>query len=100
MKTEWWLQGASFPDLVWARIAIRDDGCSEVLEPRGGVTQFQCYDDAQSYLSEDGYVPLEEIRTEPTDLEIERLGANIETLAPPTGSTHEELITNLIYRRT
>lgn len=60
MTTRWWLDESALPDLVWARLSWGPEG-AEILASGGDVYTFESLPEAENWLSEDEYVPFDEL---------------------------------------
>jgi hypothetical protein len=92
---EWWLMSSALPDLVWARLRIHEDQSAEVLEASGKRT-FANRDDAESYLAEDEYSPVEDLIEDDDELLRERFGQSLKRLVPPAADSDPELVEKLV----
>jgi hypothetical protein len=79
-KLEWWLDEASLPDVVWARLHVLPDGSAEVLDVDGRTEHFASMRDAQLALSEDEYVRPQSLERS----ELARFGMLERELLPPS----------------
>jgi hypothetical protein len=57
---DWWLDEASLPTLIWARLFDGMDGW-QVLCQDGSICLFESRSQAQSWLSHEEYVPYNEL---------------------------------------
>lgn len=60
MRESWWLMDCSFPDLVWARLRVREDGVVEVVSA-GNRHAFADEETARHWLAEDEFIPLSDL---------------------------------------
>lgn len=59
---EWWLDEAAMPDLIWACLVWRDANNPCVIDSDAAVHHFATMADARTWLSEEEYLPLAELR--------------------------------------
>ncbi len=85
----WWLMDCSLPDLNWARLRINANGSAEVLDCDGTVHRFASEDEATSFLSEDEFVPFDDLDE----------GTLPDGVRPPEGGSDTEIIPQLLVRR-
>lgn len=62
INMDWWLDEAAAPDLIWACLVWRDTNSPCVIDSDGMVHRFATMADARTWLGEDEYVPLAELR--------------------------------------
>jgi hypothetical protein len=84
----------SFPDLNWARLRVYEDDSADVFDSDGSTFNFYNKEEAQSFLSEDEYVPFDELEQD----DEEELGVSVSSIKPPLGNTDEELLPQMLHK--
>src|SRR5262245_11684302 len=61
VRTEWWLDESSLPDLAWARVRVFEDGSADVFDCDGRTRRFRSAAEARCSLLEDEYARFESV---------------------------------------
>jgi hypothetical protein len=84
---EWWLDWSALPDRFWARLTVHNDGHAEVLDLDGNVHLFASRQEAENWLSEDEYAPMDGL------IEDGQLPA---ATVPPTAPSDAKLVMKMV----
>jgi len=80
IKTEWWLDSCSLPELRWARLRVFNDKSADAcFGEKEKIYAFENREYASSFLSKDEYISLDRLNS---DAERE-YGLAVETIKPP-----------------
>jgi hypothetical protein len=93
-KVQWWLMWCDFPNLNWARIRVFADGSADVFDMDGRTSEFSNEEDARDFLTEEEF---SELSTLDDNDELE-LGVPLASIAPPTGTSDEELLSRMYVK--
>ncbi|HEX8230900.1 MAG TPA: hypothetical protein VF826_16510 [Chloroflexia bacterium] len=87
---EWWLDRSALPGtLMWSRLTVYGDGSAEVLDLDGKSHEFTSRKDAEDWLSEDEYSPMDDL-VEDGDLPA--------TMVPPSAPSDAELVLKMLAK--
>ncbi|MBP0028938.1 hypothetical protein [Roseofilum sp. Guam] len=95
LKETWWLAYTEFPDLVWARIQVYEDGTAEILSPTGHRYKYKSEEEADLELSQDEYQRLHSLDEE----DEEELGIPLSSIQIPSGESDNEIIQKMYVKR-
>ncbi|HBQ98865.1 MULTISPECIES: hypothetical protein [unclassified Roseofilum] len=95
LKETWWLADTEFPDLLWARIQVYEDGTAEMLSATGYRYKYKSEEEANSELFQDDYLPFHSLDEE----DEEELGIPLSSIQIPSGESDDEIIQKMYVKR-